>query len=536
MPEMSRPSVRATHSDRLTASERLISISASADHAVDALRRYQYLVLSLLTSLYLIATCFRAYRKLFWYDELFTLYISRLPDAASVWNALRNGADLNPPMSYLLAQLSAALFGEGHVGTRLPEILGFWVCCLCLFRFVSTRTSVLAGLISMLFPLVTTAYFYAYEARPHGIVLGCGGLAIVCWQSAIRSKRRRWWLSGLFASLLCGMLSHTYAVLLLVPIVLAEFLRSVLLKRIDWMVWLATVSPLFSVLLYLPLFRTLKSGPTQVAHAKWSLLVNSYQFHLSPAAGVLSAALILTFLFTFVWPLQQPSPAAVNPRQSLGLPESCALVGFVAMPVFCFLVSELMGVPLYSRYSISAMIGVSCLFGIVIAQKYLLGWSVLLFIFLQIAINFYQYVKSDFIIEPSTSLALSTKASEFAEIFKMMQVARNTRVPIVLLGDDIDFLPIMHYAPAEIGSRLVYVIRDGNDVNGEGCVELARLGNFPGRCENMADFLSEHDTFLARSNSDPFDRLGYFIRLGAEVRMLGIFENSYLVSVTMKKH
>src|ERR1039458_10781398 len=193
-------------------------ISASADRIADGLRRRKYVVLFLFSVLYLLATCFRASRKLFWFDELFTLYISRLPDMASVWNALKQGVDFNPPLFYGLTRLSESLFGEGHIATRLPEILGFWIFCLCLFRFVSSRTSVLAGLIAMVFPLVTTAYFYAYEARSYGVVLGFAGMALICWQAATRLRRSNWWALGLFLALLCAILTQTYAILLLVPL------------------------------------------------------------------------------------------------------------------------------------------------------------------------------------------------------------------------------------------------------------------------------------------------------------------------------
>jgi hypothetical protein len=526
----SRP-VEEPTADRLTARERVVS--PSPIHVVDGLHRYRFLVLVLLSCLYLAATCFRASRKLFWFDELFTVYISRLPDMASVWSALKHGADLNPPLFYGLVRLSESLFGEGQVGTRMPEIIAFWICCLCLFRFVSSRTSVLAGLISMLFPLVTTAYFYAYEARPHGIVLGCGGIALVCWQSATRSKPRTWWLIGLFASLFCAILNHTYAVLLLVPLGLAEFSRSVLLKRVDWMVWLAMVCPLSGVLLYVPLFRVVKSGIGQVAGPSLRTLADSYQFHLGPSAGVLSAALILSFFFTFGWPNRR-APSSLLPKHSLGLPEVIALVSFVAMPVFCFVIAKILGVPLYSRYGISIVIGFGGLFGIVTAQQRVVGWGVLCVLIAQIFINFYQYAKSDSISEPSVSLALSTRSSRFGLIYQTMEALPDKSSPIVLWGNDHEFLPIMHYAPASLASRLVYVMRAGNDPNGEGCVILRRLCNFPGRCEDMADFLAAHNRFFARGNSDPFDRISSIIRAGADVRMESILDDSYLVSVTMK--
>jgi hypothetical protein len=124
-------------------------ISATADRAADGLRRHKYLILIFFSSLYVLATFYRASRKLFWFDELFTVYISRLPDMASVWSALKQGMDFNPPLFYALTKFSESLFGEGHIATRLPRsrLLDL---CLCLFRFVRADVG-LAGLISMLF-------------------------------------------------------------------------------------------------------------------------------------------------------------------------------------------------------------------------------------------------------------------------------------------------------------------------------------------------------------------------------------------------
>src|SRR5437764_172458 len=109
------------------------SIPATADLAADVLRRYRYVLLIVFSGLYFLATFYRASRKLFWFDELFSLYISRLPDMASVWNVLKQGMDFNPPLFYALTRFAESLFGEGHIATRLPAILGFWIFCLCLF-------------------------------------------------------------------------------------------------------------------------------------------------------------------------------------------------------------------------------------------------------------------------------------------------------------------------------------------------------------------------------------------------------------------
>jgi hypothetical protein len=42
----------------------------------------------------------------------------------------------------------------------------------------------------MLFPLITNAYPYAYEARPYGLLLGFCGLSLLCWQSAAEGQSR----------------------------------------------------------------------------------------------------------------------------------------------------------------------------------------------------------------------------------------------------------------------------------------------------------------------------------------------------------
>jgi hypothetical protein len=319
---------------------------------------------------------------------------------ASVWAALKHGVDFNPPLFYGLIRFSESMFGEGHLGTRLPAILGFWIFCLCLFRFVSTRTSVLAGLISMLFPLVSTAYFYAYEVRSYGVVLGFGGIALVCWQAANRSGRRGFWLVGLFVAFLCAILTHPYAIFLTVPIVLAEFVRSVSLKRVDWPVWIATVSSWSGALISIYQFLAYKAMfPLSFGRAGWTVLANSYQFHLAPAVGVLSAGLVLYFVFQFVLPNSLRAP---NREKSLELSEVVALLAFVAMPFIPFVVARLTSVSFAYRYGISTVAGFACLFGVVTAKRPPVGLAVLLVLIAQIGINLHGYAKGIKISEPRT--------------------------------------------------------------------------------------------------------------------------------------
>jgi hypothetical protein len=384
----------------------------------------------------------------------------------------------------------------------------------------------------MLFPLVTTAYYYAYEARPHGIVLGFCGIALICWQGAIRSTRRRWWLLGLFGALACAILNHTYATILVVPFALAEFVRSLSLRRVDWAVWFAiTASPL-AALFSIPLWRAAKANvPPTFFPAKASALANSYQFHLAPAAGVLAATLVVYFLLTFARP--KPSSAGKS-EQSFQPHEVSALIGFVLLPFFSFVLAKLTGAPLFDRYSISTVAGVACLFGTVAAKRPSVGLSVLFLLVVQIAISLFAYAHTVSIIEPSSSLALSTTRDTFAISYRQMEALRDKTSPIVIL-DDLEFFPIMHYAPPALSSRLIYLAPPGHDLAGELYMRGNRFYRGPGPAENMMEFVSAHRTFVVQSNTRSLYRLDHFIRQGASLRMESASTDSFLISVTFEK-
>src|SRR5947207_7908520 len=89
--------------------------------------RYKYSLLVLFATAYTGETLYFASRKLYWFDELFTVYMSRLPNVSSVWHALLAGVDFNPPLLYELTRLSVLAFGETPMAVRLPPVLGFGI-------------------------------------------------------------------------------------------------------------------------------------------------------------------------------------------------------------------------------------------------------------------------------------------------------------------------------------------------------------------------------------------------------------------------
>src|SRR5256885_484764 len=78
---------------------------------------------------YPVGTGLIAARKPLWYDELFTISLSRLSCLSDLWSALAAGTDLNPPLGYLASRVVNSFLGENPVAVRLPAVLGFWVMC-----------------------------------------------------------------------------------------------------------------------------------------------------------------------------------------------------------------------------------------------------------------------------------------------------------------------------------------------------------------------------------------------------------------------
>ena len=202
------------------------------------LEKRKYFLLILLTTLYLAGTIGRAGGRPFWYDEVFTLIAAKSPDLATTWR-VATAIDTNPPLPHLLTHIAIRCFGLNEVSARVPAMAGFWVMCLCLFRFVERRKGAVYGACALLLPVLTRAYFYATEARAYGLELGFVGIALVAWQSAAEGRRRAVALPALALSLVCIVMCHYYGVLAYLPLVGAEALRARQTRRVDWGMWTA---------------------------------------------------------------------------------------------------------------------------------------------------------------------------------------------------------------------------------------------------------------------------------------------------------
>jgi len=384
-----------------------------------------------------------------WTDELYTFYFSRLPSVSDIWAALSTGADQIPPLFHIITRASFSLFGVNHLSIRLPEVLGFWVMSLSLFRFVSKRSAALYGFAAMLFPLVTVAYDYAYEARPYGLVLGFCGLALLCWQSAAEGHHRKLPLLGLAVSFAAAVSSHYYAVLLFFPLAIGEVVRSCSRRHLDLPIWIALGSAMTPILLFLPL---IEGAKTYSAHfwspPQWEAIPGFFYFLLLPAGPPLVAMLMLSAIYLTPHPIDPCHRSQVS-RPAPPFYELAAAFGFVAIPVVAVILAKLVIGAFTFRYALPAVMGFSILLAFAASRlldgRAVMGAALVLFSCSWFLVMDVLYFKQ------TRAVSLGQ-----AKTYRFLQSESESELPIVV-SDIHTFMKLVHYAPRNIAARFVYL-------------------------------------------------------------------------------
>jgi len=313
--------------------------------------------ITLISILYFAAALALAHVKPFWNDELYTFYIARRPGMRGVWDALLTGAEQVPPLFYAITKASIGIFGYTHIGMRLPEILGFWLMSLSLYGVALRFVSVPYAILATVFPLLTEAFDYAYEARPYGLVLGFCGCALWCWFEATGGSRRSLAVVGLAVSLAAALSCHYYAILAFLPLVAGEAVRSWQRRRLDLPILITFLVALAPLVVLFPLIRAGHSW-TATFWAKPNLgsIMEFYRAALSPSELLLFAvplALVVQVL------INSEIVGASAGRSLISLSGLVTIVGFALLPVVAVILGKTITHAYTSRYVLIAIIGLT---------------------------------------------------------------------------------------------------------------------------------------------------------------------------------
>jgi hypothetical protein len=479
-------------------------MAAGARHPSDTFRltRNHVAGIALVSAVYFADIFFKASRKCYWFDELFTVYLCRLPSFKDTWAAVLHGADFNPPLFYLLTRGSQRLFGSGLIATRLPSTIGVWVFGLCLFLFVARRTSVICGFIAGVFPFFTLAQYYAYEARAHGISLGWCGLALLCWQRNAEGRAKYLWLAGFALSLFGALLTHVYALYLLVPFAIVEFYKLLKGGRPNWGIVAAMALAFISVtaLIYLPLLRLYRGNlPVTFFPSSHYLLQSFLVDAIGPAIIVLLASLV-PFAIEGMQRTQCSTVVANIPASEMLL-----ALGFACIPLVGMIGCKVSHGPFLERYFLSSIAGFAIILGFATSRlrvrsgavRALAGFMFFLMV-ADLGTVAYMSAKNRVVLaEPSSGLGLSTDPTKPMEHYESLSQDRSG-LDIIVFGR-MECLYFYEYASPAIVPHL-YFGATTPDLFVMMYERLARGANLDLKTTTVVPFLATHQRFLAYSN------------------------------------
>ena len=487
--------------------------------AISVSRRPAWFMIGL-SALYLSGTSAFAWSRLFWFDEILTYHIAQAPTVASMWRTLRAGLDLNPPLFFVVAHFMRSMFGESELVMRIPSLIGFWVMCLCLFRFVSRGCTSLYGLVALLLPVATTAYSYAFEARPYGLVLGFCGVALVCWQSYARDGSR-FALAMVWLCMSAAVSSHYYSLMALMPLAAGEIVRLVTQKKWDFRMLGALAFSAFPLLFFLPQLRMART----FAATFWSKpslisLLTFYDFLVGPGQFFIVVALVLMAVVSMMDRRRPIEP----PRQAPTRAEFAVAIGFVLLPYVAIALAMAAESGFTPRYALPSVIGVAALLPMAAygASRGRMATGAALALVFFLAFGLREISASRRFIDGKRPLEGFNFLSENA-----------SGLPIVILNP-LEFLKVEHYGSAEWKSRAAYVVNlsdsvryGDSDTADRALVQLREVT--PLNVFDYADFVRTHPRFLVFGLYSW--EIPYLSDHAADIRIVGHYGKDLLFEV-----
>jgi 4-amino-4-deoxy-L-arabinose transferase-like glycosyltransferase len=293
-----------------------------------------------------------------WNDEIFTVIAAELPQVSDIWRYLADGADVQPPLYFVLIRGSIRLLGSDALGARIPSLIAYVLFCGCMYRVTARLTNKWYGLVAFLLPSVTQCWYYATEGRPYALLMGFTGMAMVCWQAAIRNERRGLALAGLTVCLACAFNTHYYGPLIVIPFAIAEAVRVARRRMLDWPIYVAVAIATSSIALWLRVAMTARahSGVHWEQPALIGSLVETASYFLAP--GIIALIGIGAIIIgTQWWPTaanETTDGGALAPRFDADI---ALIVSMALLPAVGVVFAKLVTHAYVPRYFISAMGG-----------------------------------------------------------------------------------------------------------------------------------------------------------------------------------
>lgn len=452
---------------------------------------------------------FCATKKLLWYDELLTFYVSGLQPFSLVWKALKDGADGMPPGYYIFVREARMLPFDPHVTLLMPSIFGYLLALLGVYSFTTKRLPPIAGLIAVVLITLSPFRAYALEARPYSLLIGFLAISAVFWQR-IDEKQ---FMTPLFALFLTLAVScHHLAVITILPFGIAEITWSLLSRRIRWKVWAACLMATTPFFVSLPILLHYRDifGKNFWTRASWGMAVRTYGDYVGIDYRLAFSFVLILFVGlgeSLLRTLRLREGEETRDIQSR--PAEIILIGgFLFYPALLSVLTKLVGSGYTSRYGLPAILGL--VLGSVFLARALWLKSSSVYVLSALLILFAFRGGNDFLtVYKAGSTGVDGHWSKLAELS-----CGEPSMPVVI-GSPLAYLQAVEYSPPELRDRLVQVV-DGDKATrlvGTDTPDRTNraLANFvPLHVEDLALFQATHQKFILRSGG-VFDWLTQYV-------------------------
>jgi hypothetical protein len=433
----------------------------------------------------------------FWYDEICTFIMVRQERISTLWSALKQGADVQPPGFYVAERFVTPLIANENIGFRLLSMLGLLSTVLCLFFLIKKQRDSVVALVCAAIPLITILYtHFAVESRPYVLVVAFIAFALVCYQHAPSGR----WMILMGISLALAQSFHYYAAFAFLPLFAAEAFFLLSERHLRWPVWLALCSGLLPLIPFWSLLW--RSRAIYAAHfwaqPSMQMAESSYGLFLgtSPMIGLaIAAATAITVLGATLYRIRRENKE--ESATELSWQEPLIILTFLSLPFVCAVMARLAHGGMDAKYVLPTVLGFPLAAGYVFprsGRKLVVPISALvivLLIFMLQEKGFWSSYSGRFS-SPADSVELFVGSAGHADL------------PVVV-SDAQDFMPLSHYASPAWTSRFVSVIDapeavayTGSDSADKEFPILATY--YPLHVFEFKDFVAEHPAFLLYSS------------------------------------
>jgi len=441
-----------------------------------------------------------AYEKPFWFDEILTVIMCRIPSVSKLWQALNNAADTNPPLFYLIAGWAHRLIPGDHVAYRFPSILGLLAAIFCTYLILCRRIDRLSAIVGAAFLLCTPLVSYAVEARPYALVAGFVSIAILAWQRTDESKL----YSILMGVALAIALSlHYYAIFVWPAFALAEATVWLHGRRFRIGTWIALVLGTAPLFIFAPLLihmrryygRNFWSRPSfgQIFSAP-SALYNFLDYWVwCFTIGVIAVLVLWSLRKSVKGYLSEPREAG---EPALPIEESALIAVLLLLPVFAVLAAKVSGAGMAFRYMLPTVLGASLAVGFLTNRA---SRAVRVVVLILVLAN-YGLSSLPVMKKALTGSLLARRVAAARQGSAILAEYQKFGLPIVI-GRGGNYLPMIYYMPAGQTASL-YALADPHAAArylGSDSADLALLAlrpYFPLQVEDYHSFASKNREFI----------------------------------------